>query len=358
MTRRSLSRTGEDDRAIALWLLLCAAMIVVMMTLGGVTRLTHSGLSIAEWRPLAGVVPPLGQAEWERLFELYRETPEYRQLNPDMPLPEFKGIFWWEYAHRAWGRLIGLAFAVPLAAFLWRRRIGRPLGLRLLVVFALGALQGVLGWFLVASGLVERPDVSQYRLVAHLALALGLYSYMLWTALALLRPPPLAAGLGRLRRLLKVALALTALTIVFGGFVAGLDAGLVYNTFPLMGGRLVPEDLLALTPAWLNAFENPSAAQFMHRVLALTLLGLALWVGWWSRAPGLPRPLRLAGWLVAVGAALQTGVGVATLLLEVPVPLAALHQAGAAALLSLVLWALVEARGPRVFPFYNAEVAR
>ncbi len=324
------------EPALAFWLLAVAAMIFAMVVIGGITRLTESGLSIAEWQPIAGILPPFSAAEWDRLFALYRAIPEFQRLHPDMTLAGFQQIFWWEYVHRLWGRLIGIAFALPLGWFLLRRRVPRRLIAPLLAMLALGAAQGALGWYMVASGLAERTDVSQYRLVAHLALALAIYGYILWVALGLLGPralPPVAAAL---RTPLVALLILLAATIAFGGFTAGLNGGFVYNSFPLMGDRFAPDDLWSLEPVWRNFLENPPAAQFAHRWLAVAtvLAALALWLraGRQRRSP----PLHA---LVLI-ALLQASLGLGTLLLVVPIPLAALHQAGAVMLLSLVIWAL------------------
>jgi len=331
------------DRAIGLWLLGCAAMVLAMAVIGAITRLTESGLSIMEWAPVTGILPPLGRAEWERLFALYREIPEYRLDNPGMTLAEFKAIFWWEYLHRLWGRLIGLAYALPLAWLLVTGRLRPGLRGHLLAILALGALQGGIGWYMVASGFADRTDVSQYRLAVHLVTALVIYGYLLWIAFRLLAPDGAAGagpGEGASRAGLLTLLALIAVTIASGGLVAGLDAGLVYNSFPLMGGRLVPAGYGALSPWPLNWFENAAAVQFNHRLLAVASVGLA--VALWLRS--LRRPLaaraRAAMALVGLAALAQLALGIATLLLWVPVPLAAAHQAGAILLLTAVLWAL------------------
>ena len=304
-----------------------------MALLGAITRLSESGLSIMEWAPVSGILPPLSEAEWQRLFALYREIPEYREQPGGMTLAEFKTIFWWEYIHRLWGRLIGVVFALPLVWFLatgrldWRR--ARPL----LGVFALGGLQGAMGWYMVASGFAERSDVSQYRLVAHLALAIAIYGWLLWLGWQALRPRDRGRGLSPL--LLAFA-GLVVVTLLSGGLVAGLNAGFLYNSFPLMGGRLVPSDYSFVEPWILNHLENPAAAQFNHRVLAVVTVvaALGLWIGLGRRL--LP---------VAAMALLQLGLGIATLLLVVPVWLGALHQAGALILFTLALWALYHSPG-------------
>jgi len=331
-------------RAIAVWLLCCCAAIFVMVVIGGITRLTESGLSMVEWRPVDGFIPPMNQAEWLRVFEMYRQTPEYLQINRGMSLDEFKNIFWWEFIHRVWGRLIGLIFFVPLVVFAVKGRLDRPLGLKLGGILVLGGLQGFVGWWMVTSGLVDRPDVSQYRLALHLGLAILLFCLCLWIALDLLRGPA-AGGAHPLRPFAWTVLGFVAATIAAGAFVAGTNAGLVYNTFPLMGGALVPPDYLHLTPGWLNALENPAAIQFNHRVLAIgtTLAILLFW--WQAHRADLPRRTRSAVRGLVAMAIVQTGLGIATLLLAVPITLAVLHQAGAVILIAKAV-RLVHMLGP------------
>ena len=329
------------DRPVALWLLACCAMIFAVAVIGAITRLTDSGLSIMEWAPVTGILPPLGEAEWARVFALYREIPEYQVEHGSMTLEAFKGIFWWEYVHRLWGRLIGIAFAAPFLWFLLRGRLRRPLVPHLVVMFLLGGLQGGLGWFMVASGFAGRTDVSQYRLVAHLVLALVIYGYLLWVALGLLRPMARAA----LDPALLGFAGLVSLTIVSGGFVAGLDAGFIYNSFPLMDGALLPPDYGALGPWFLNPSENPAAAQFNHRTLAIATLVYAALLWARSRRPGPPAQARSAITLVLLLALLQVALGILALLTVVPVWLGALHQAGAIALFTGALLALHRRRG-------------
>lgn len=337
----------EAPRSVATWLLLCAAMVFAMAVIGAITRLTESGLSIMEWAPVTGVLPPFSQAEWERLFALYRETPEYRLQNAGMTLAEFKTIFWWEWIHRFWGRLIGVVFLLPFLWFLLRRQIPRGFTPHLVAVFLLGALQGALGWFMVASGFAERTDVSPYRLTAHLALALVIYGYLFWLWLRLAAPrTERNAETGRLRAPLLALLSLLAVTLLSGALVAGNDAGLTYNTFPLMDGRLVPKGYGQFQPFLLNWFENIAAVQFNHRLLATLTVVAALAVSIW----GLNRPLAAAQqlplFLLAGAALMQWLLGVAALLLAVPVWLGALHQAGAILLLTAVLNCLYRLRAP------------
>ncbi len=347
--RGAQSRDSRSDRAVAIWLLGCCAMVFAMVVIGGATRLTESGLSITEWRPLSGALPPWSEAEWSRLFEQYRQIPQYQAVFPGMSLGEFKTIFWWEYVHRLWGRLIGIAFALPFLYFLLRGRLDRRFVPRLAWLLLLGALQGALGWYMVQSGLAERTSVSQYRLVAHLALALAIYALLFWTALDLLQPAKSAAAPAGLRRNLWVIGILAAATILAGGFVAGLDAGRIYNEFPLMGGRLVPAEAFAADPAWASPFEDPATAQFTHRILAVTTLAAILAVWFRTRLGGArpPRTVMHAIDLLAGTVALQAGLGIAALLLIVPIALGAAHQAGAVAALSALLWALHALRGSR-----------
>jgi cytochrome c oxidase assembly protein subunit 15 len=327
-------------RAVGWWLVACCGLIFAMVVIGGITRLTESGLSIVTWSPIGGAIPPLGHADWERLFAEYRLSPQYRQINEGMSLEAFRTIFWWEYVHRLWGRLIGLAYLAPLLWFGATGRLERRLRLPLAGIFVLGGLQGALGWWMVASGLRDVPWVSPYRLTAHLALALLIYAATLWIGLDLLRKDARAAAPPAARRAAFVIVALVFTTILAGGFVAGTDAGLIYNSFPWMGDGLIPPDYRNPALGLLqNAFENQPAVQFHHRVLAITTVVAiaAFWLVARGRAgsAGARRALDL---LLAM-ALLQAGLGISTLLLLVPIPLAALHQAGAVALLTAALLA-------------------
>jgi cytochrome c oxidase assembly protein subunit 15 len=331
---------GKDGYAVAAWLFVCAALTFAMVVVGGITRLTESGLSIVEWQPLTGALPPLSQADWEALFAKYRATPQFDKVFPDMTVEGFKSIFWWEYAHRLLGRVIGLVFLLPYLFFLIRGKLTQPLAWKLAGLFVLGGLQGAMGWYMVKSGLVDDPRVSQYRLTAHLGLALAIYAAMLWTALDLLRPARAAPNESR-RRLGRYALALAALVFLMalsGGFVAGIRAGSAYNTFPLMNGHFVPPEILMLEPWWLNLFNNMATVQFNHRMIAwlLMLLVPAFWLK--ARSVPLPPGPRLAADLFVGMLAIQIMLGISTLLLAVPVPLAAAHQGGAVLLLSAALW--------------------
>jgi cytochrome c oxidase assembly protein subunit 15 len=299
--------------------------VALMVLVGGVTRLTHSGLSIVEWQPLVGTIPPLDEAQWQEVFEKYQQTPEYKLVNFGMSLAEFKGIFFWEYVHRLLGRLIGLAFFVPLAWFWLRGRLDRPLAWKLVGVFVLGGLQGAMGWYMVKSGLIDDPRVSHFRLTAHLALAFLIFGAMLWIALGLLYPRREArddapAGLAAL------AAGLAFLQVLLGGLVAGIRAGKAYNTFPLMNGHLVPPEVLMIDPWWKNFVYNMATVQLDHRLVAWLLVALAGWL-WWRtiRTAGPPRA-RVAAHAFACLLAAQFALGVWTLLLQVPVALGAAHQ--------------------------------
>lgn len=337
------SAARPSKRPVAIWLLVCAGMVFFMVVLGGLTRLTDSGLSMMDWKPLS-VLPPMTEAEWTYWFDIYRRIPQYHNVNAGMTLTEFKGIFWLEYLHRLWGRLIGVVFLVPFLWFLWRGHVDRHLAPRLALLFVLGGLQGALGWFMVASGFTEVAAVSQYRLAAHLIAAVIIYGAILWVALGLLnpRPSPVAPDTAALRSRLSWLLGLTTVVILSGAFVAGLDAGLIYNTFPLMNDHLVPPEIFDHSPWILNFFENHATVQFTHRILALTAFFLILWAWWGSRAVAVPPRARAPLALLPLAAVLQVGLGISTLLLAVPVSLATLHQAGALLLFTALLWAIRE----------------
>lgn len=332
----STINTGDNfpalqHRRIALWLLVCCGLLAAMVMVGGITRLTHSGLSIVEWRPLVGTLPPLNDGEWQATFALYKQTPEFRIMNSQMTLDGFKRIFWWEYVHRLLGRVIGLAFLLPLIYFIARKHVDRALGWRLAGIFALGALQGAMGWYMVQSGLVDNPRVSPLRLAAHLGIAFVIYAAMLTQALALLAPRRGQPGATQ-RRLWRQSVALTALIflmVLSGALVAGTRAGRVYNTFPLMGEHVVPPEVLALDPWYVNFFSNLATVQFDHRLLAWLLAFLVPLFWWQARQARLPRAARLACDLLLAALGLQIALGIATLLAHVPIALAVAHQMGA-----------------------------
>ncbi|NIP73641.1 MAG: heme A synthase [Gammaproteobacteria bacterium] len=338
---------APPHRAIGVWLLACCALVFAMVMLGGVTRLTGSGLSMVDWDPVMGVVPPLNTEQWQRTFERYKQSPEYRHKNFGMSLSQFKRIFAFEYAHRILGRLIGIAFLVPFLYFLVRKRFTREMVPKLATMFVLGGLQGLLGWYMVKSGLVDRPHVSQYRLTAHLGAALAIYAYMFWVALDLWFPVTRApVHRPPLRRAAAALTAFVFVTVLSGGFVAGLKAGFAYNTFPLMDGHWIPEAYLMLEPAWLNAFENIAAVQFNHRLLAVLVLTavIVFWVAGRRHQTRLPGRVNIAFHLLLLVAVVQVTLGISTLLLHVPVSLASLHQGGAVVLFTIALFITHEVR--------------
>lgn len=344
-------KSEDRQKTIALWLLVCCATVFAMVVLGGVTRLTGSGLSMVKWEPITGILPPMGEEQWGEVFEFYKEYPEYKEKNLGMSLREFQSIFWFEYAHRVLGRLIGFIFFIPLVFFVVTGRVSKPLIPKLVFMFILGGLQGLLGWYMVKSGLVQDPHVSQYRLTAHLGLAFVIYVYMFWVALDLLFPR--AARTPQQERPPNRFLAgLTALlvfvTALSGGFVAGTHAGLAYNTFPTMAGQWIPDGLFAYEPMWRNFFENVTTVQFDHRVLATLVFGLILALWWTTRRISAPPRLRAGRHLLLAAACLQVALGISTLLLVVPTALAAAHQGGALLMLTLSVFVLHEIGGARL----------
>lgn len=341
-------------RLLRAWLWSIAGMTFLTLVVGGITRLTQSGLSIVDWQPFMGVIPPLNEAQWQEVFDRYRAFPEYQQLRRGMSLEEFRFIFFWEYLHRMVARTIGLVFLVPFGIFLVRGFMNRPMRNRALLLFGLGAAQGVMGWLMVKSGLVDRPRVSHYRLAAHLSLAFVIFSYAVWLArdLAVRGRHPAVPG-DSLRWLNRGILAvgiLLGVQIVWGAFVAGLKAGFMYNTFPLMAGGIVPPDFLLLTPGILNLVENPSSVQWIHRLLGTVLLVAALVLPFRMAGRGLDRESRVLAGVFAGGVAVQYLLGVVTLLLVVPVSLGVAHQATAMLLVGVWVAWLHHARELRVDP--------
>lgn len=326
----------NHDRAIAHWLLFCAFAIFCMIILGGVTRLTESGLSIVEWKPVVGTLPPMNNLEWMQEFEQYKQFPEYQKVNRGMSLTEFKTIFYYEYGHRLLGRLIGIFFLVPFLFFWFTKRIKPELRLPLLGLFILGGLQGALGWFMVKSGLVDNPRVSQYRLSAHLGLAVVIYGYMIWLAMGLLQPRNSQASHFKRRSLGLVAIIF--LMILSGALVAGTDAGLAFPTWPLMGNSFIPPNLYHLTPAWLSAFEDVTTIQFNHRIFAylITLIVALFSFTLWRQTQA--KQIHFAVVLLLITLTTQICLGIATLLNHVPVALAASHQGVAVLLFTSALF--------------------
>lgn len=329
--------SAEINLKVARWLLICCALVFIMVVLGGVTRLTGSGLSMVDWRPVTGFLPPLTDDAWQKTFEMYQQSPEFQKVNSQMNVNDFKGIFWLEFLHRLLGRIIGIVFLVPFVFFAVKGYIRKNEWLKYTTMFVLGGMQGVLGWYMVKSGLVDNPHVSQYRLTAHLVSAFLIYAFMFWVALSLLYPP----NTHRRHPWYGKTLALTILisvTVISGGFVAGLKAGKIYNTFPMMGDYWVPPGLMALEPWWRNLFDNIATVQFDHRVLAITTFVLI--VVYWAKFPKSDLPARLRKGINALlhTATLQVALGITTLLLVVPIVLAATHQAVAMLLFTVALY--------------------
>ena len=330
--------TIKQDRAVAMWLLTCCALVFAMVVLGGVTRLTGSGLSMVNWRPVTGVLPPLTTPQWQEAFSAYRGSPEFLKINPSMDLPGFKGIFWLEYSHRLLGRTIGIVFLIPFLFFWINGYIARSRWPQYLFMFVLGGLQGVLGWYMVKSGLVNNPHVSQYRLCAHLVAAFAIYAYLLWTALNLLYPRTLRHHRYWFKRSLGI-LPITSITVISGAFVAGLKAGLAYNTFPLMAGHWIPPGMASHSPWWRNLFDNITTVQFDHRALAITtFITIMVYRYFAARDPDFPNGARHGANILAIAAVLQVSLGILTLLLHVPTYLAAAHQAMALLLFTVAVW--------------------
>jgi cytochrome c oxidase assembly protein subunit 15 len=324
-----------------------------MIILGGVTRLTGSGLSMVEWAPIMGILPPLNETEWQEAFLLYQQYPEYQLKNFHMSVHDFKSIFWFEYGHRLLGRSIGVIFLLPFLYFLFRGKIEKTLRPKLIAMFVLGGLQGLMGWYMVKSGLVNDPHVSQYRLTAHLGLAIIIYAYMFWVTLDLLYPAIDEHARQRNRKAARRSSIITGvifITILSGGFVAGTRAGFAFNTFPLMDGRLIPAGLFEMSPLWRNFFENIVTVQFDHRVLA-TLLFLIIPAFWWTvKNTQQGSRISTGANLLLAALALQITLGISTLLLVVPVAIAAAHQAGAVILLTSSLFVSHQLRGRTVRP--------
>ena len=326
----------QYDRQVAYWLIACAVVIYGMILLGGVTRLTDSGLSMVDWKPIKGVIPPITQADWQVMFEKYQQFPEYQKTNFNMTLEEFKPIFMYEYLHRMLGRFVGLLFIIPFAFFYFTKRITSGLTPRLLLLLVLGGSQGLLGWYMVKSGLVDNPHVSQYRLTAHLGMAVFIYGFILWTILDLLAPK-----IEQPRHLKRWSYSLTGLIflmILSGGLVAGTRAGIPYPTWPLMGDSFIPPGLYNLQPFWLSAFEDMLTIQFNHRMFAYLIVALVSIFAYKALKSNLQGPLRLAVYCFLVLLFLQVVLGISTLVLYIPTTVAAAHQVCAVALLSSSLF--------------------
>ena len=325
-------------RLVAAWLLICCLMIYAMVILGGVTRLTGSGLSMVEWDPFFGFVPPASEQVWQDLFSKYQASPEYQKINVGMDISGFKSIYWFEFSHRVLGRLIGTVFLIPFLIFLSLKMIPPTLIPKLCIGFILGGMQGLLGWYMVKSGLVDNPHVSQYRLTAHLGLALVIYAWLFWIYLDLVSRREQLSRQFKFATIASISLTtLVTLTILSGGFVAGLKAGFAYNTFPLMSGQWLPPGGWSLSPGWRNIFENIATVQFNHRWLAITTCSSILLFAYMNKTL-LKTSLRAGLFALILIVLLQVTLGISTLLLHVPVPLASLHQSGAVLLLTISLF--------------------
>lgn len=320
----------NKDKQIIFWLYTCCFMVFAMAVIGAVTRLTESGLSMVEWRPLIGAIPPLSETEWQRVYEAYKQSPEFEHKHNWMALEDFRKIFFWEWLHRFWGRLIGLVYALPLLWFWLRGQIPAGYKPKFLGALALGALQGLIGWWMVKSGLVDNPEVSHYRLAIHLAIAFVIFGWLWWLALSLRSPQNTGQqASAALQRLGWLSLALLFITIIWGAFTAGLDAGKIYNSFPFMNGTLTPPEQFNIS----SIFEEHGWVQFTHRWLAITT-GIVILV----------YAMRLKDFFLAGMVFIQVGLGISTLLTQVAIPLAAAHQAGALILLALLLKRIVLAK--------------
>lgn len=336
-------------RALRLWLGAVTLLTMVMILVGGATRLTESGLSITEWKPVTGAIPPLSEAHWQEAFDAYRQIPQYTEVKRGMSLDEFKTIYWWEWAHRFLGRLIGVVFLLPFLAFWIAGYIPRPLLPRLILLFGLGALQGVAGWYMVMSGLVDRVSVSQDRLTLHFGLALVILGYTFWLLLGLGKDKREASRSATAYAAFGV-LALIFVQMLAGAVVAGLHAGKGFNTWPLINGSFIPSGLGEDEPWYLNLFENPLAVQFNHRMLGYAVVIATMFQAIWLGFRGAPTPLVGSAAVVAVFSVLQATLGVWTLLLAVPITLGLAHQAGAVLLFVAALYHYWQARHPSALP--------
>jgi cytochrome c oxidase assembly protein subunit 15 len=335
-------------RQLAFWLFTVAGFVVLMVLVGGLTRLTDSGLSITEWQPITGVLPPLSAADWEVAFAKYREIPEYQLVNAGMSLEAFKVIYWWEWGHRQLGRVIGLVFFLPFVVFLLQRKIPKPALGPLLTLFALGGLQGFMGWYMVQSGLTDRVDVSQYRLAMHLGLALIIFSSCLWMGLHFFRDVRLPATSGPGVALSGIIVALVLVQSLLGALVAGLDAGTTYTDWPFMDGDIIPSGLFEMSPAVSNLFESHLTVQFNHRLVAYALTIAAIWHVYRLSRTLTPRPALVSGILLIAVILGQGVLGIVTLMNAVPLPLGAAHQLGAVLVLGLAVTHLHYMRFPEV----------
>ena len=331
----------KDNKSVITWLLIGCALIFVMVIVGGITRLTHSGLSISNYKLISGTIPPINEIEWQDAFDLYKQYPEYQKLNYNMTLEEFKGIYFWEWIHRVIGRLLGIVFIVPFLYFLIKKQLSRPTIMKSLILLFLGGFQGFLGWYMVKSGLVDRPDVSHYRLAMHLSTAFLTFAFALWVALDLIYPNRKTIDTS-FRNLIRAGFVILMLQIIWGAFVAGLDAGLIHNSWPLMSdGKLVHETVtIEQSPVWRNFIEGKSGVQFIHRYLAYIVVAIVAAI-WYRARKRTITALQRSGinWLLGL-VIVQFILGVFTLIMQVPVWLGVLHQVMAFFLLAAMTFTL------------------
>lgn len=328
----------KTNKPIVIWLFTGCLLIFIMVAIGGLTRLTHSGLSMVEWN-LFGSTPPSSDADWQILFDKYKQYPEYQQINFNFSLEEFKSIFYWEYGHRMFGRMIGVVFIIPFLWFLIRRKISKPLLPKLILLLIMGGFQGLLGWYMVKSGLVKNPDVSHYRLAMHLVTAFITFAYTFWVALGLIYPGKVKAD-HKLKKLMWIILPVVLIQIIWGAYVAGLNAGMIYNTWPKMGETWIAESVTAMSPWWANFFEGLAGVQFVHRYLAYAVVALVLIAFFRGRKIELLSSQRKALNVLVLAVSCQFILGVFTLMFAVPITLGLLHQLGAFILLGSSVYAL------------------
>jgi cytochrome c oxidase assembly protein subunit 15 len=331
---------NQQNKSVIIWLLTGCLLIFLMVVIGGITRLTHSGLSMVDWNPIMGFIPPLNDADWNVAFEKYKLYPEYQLVNTHFTIEEFKSIFFWEYLHRVIGRVIGLVFIIPFIYFLIRKRLSKKVIFQSLILLAMGGLQGFIGWWMVKSGLVKNPDVSHYRLATHLITAFLTFAYTFWVALSLIYEQSENSYFRSLKVLLSVIFVVTVVQIIYGAFVAGLNAGFVMNTFPKMGDQWISDSVTAITPIWVNFVEGIGGVQFIHRYLAYVVVGLILYFAITCRKYNLSTRQNLATKLMLYAVGVQFLLGVFTLLYAVPVWLGVVHQVGAFLLLSTIVYSL------------------
>jgi cytochrome c oxidase assembly protein subunit 15 len=335
------ARVIRQPGAMRTWLLAVAALVFAMVVVGGATRLTGSGLSITEWQPIMGAIPPLSKSDWQDAFSKYRQIPQYQQVNKGMSLGQFKAIYWWEWTHRFLGRVIGVVFLLPFLYFIATRQVSRSLMSRLAGIFVLGGVQGAAGWYMVSSGLADRVSVSQYRLALHLSLAMLIFGALLWVAMTLEeKRPRTGTPWSPAQKRAGLVLGIIFLQVILGALVAGMKAGMAYNTWPLMDGQWIPTGLFVMRPWYANFFENAMTVQFDHRVMAYLVFVAVLWQLWRVHRESHGAHVRNSATVLAAAVLAQVALGIWTLLAQVPLPLGLVHQAGAATVFGIAVWHL------------------